>query len=287
MSSKYINFEGIKFPWLSSIKSLSFSKDEFVVKNNDVIVVTYPKSGSNWVIEIISLIYCKGDTTWVQSVPPWDRFPWIETEVGQKLFFKESSGKNEVNGPRFYSSHLPIQLFPKSYFHSKAKIIYVMRNPRDVVVSFYYFTRMAKFYEHIESFSELLEMFSQGNVPFGSWFDHIRGWLSLKDNENFLILTYEELLHDMLRNVDKICHFLGTKLKEEEINLVIKNVSFSIMKERKMANYSTALDCFMDHSQGSMLRKGIAGDWKNHFTVAQSEDFDNLFQERMAVWRVY
>ncbi|XP_072463315.1 sulfotransferase 2A1-like [Notamacropus eugenii] len=275
MSSKYTHFEQIKFPSTCSIKSLKFCQDEFVVKNDDVIVVTYPKSGTHWVMETLSLIQCKGDSTWVQSTPIWERFPWIEVEHLQHLICTK-----EENGPRFYTTHLPIQLFPKSYFHSKAKIIYVMRNPRDVV-SLCHYSKVLKLFERIDNFCEMLEMFSQGNVPYGSWFDHICGWLSLRENDNFLILTYEELLHDMRRNVDKICHFLGTTLKEEEINFVIKNASFSVMKDNKMSNYSMIPDYIMDHSQGSIIRKGITGDWKNHFIVAQSEAFDSLFQERM------
>ncbi|XP_027732450.1 bile salt sulfotransferase [Vombatus ursinus] len=277
MSSEYIKFEGILFPKGYSIKHLKFCRDEFVVKNTDVIVVTYPKSGTNWVIEIISLIHSKGDTTWVQSIPIFERSPWVEVKASQPLLCKK-----EQNGPRFYSSHLPIWLFPKSYFQSKAKIIYVMRNPKDVIVSLYHFTKVLKCFETAESVSQMIKMFSQGTVPFGSWFDHTCGWLSLRGNENFLILTYEELLQDLWGNVEKICHFLGTKLKEEEVNLVVKNASFSAMKANKMSNYSILPDEIMDHSQGSMLRKGIAGDWKNHFTVAQSEAFDKLFQERMA-----
>lgn len=31
-------------------------------------------------------------------------------------------------------------------------------------------------------------------VPFGSWFDHVRGWMGLQGHENFFYITYEELL---------------------------------------------------------------------------------------------
>ncbi|XP_043850091.1 sulfotransferase 2A1-like isoform X2 [Dromiciops gliroides] len=276
ISTEYIKFEGIFFPQFCGIKDLKYCRDEFVVRENDIITMSYPKSGIHWLNEIISLIHCKGDNTWVQSTPIWNRFPWLEVKNSSEFLCNI-----EQTRPRFYSSHLPIHFFCKSYFHSKAKTIYIMRNPRDVVVSYYYFTRLMKFYDTPESFSHMFEMFSQGTVPYGSWFDHIRGWLSLRGNENFLILTYEELLQDLWGNVEKICHFLGTKLKEEEMNLVIENASFSVMKNNKMSNMLILPDYLIDHSQGSFIRKGIAGDWKNHFTVAQSEAFDKLYRERM------
>ncbi|KAB0338212.1 hypothetical protein FD754_024737, partial [Muntiacus muntjak] len=80
--------------------------------------------------------------------------------------------------------HHPIFLF---------KMIYLIRNPRDVFVSGYFFWRSAKFVEKPESMEEYFEWFIQGNMPFGSWFDHTRGWMSMRDKENFLILSYEEM----------------------------------------------------------------------------------------------
>ena len=66
-------------------------------------------------IEIICLILSKGDTKWIQSVPNWDRSPWLESISGYENL------KNK-EGPRLISSHLPIQLFPKAFFKSKAKV---------------------------------------------------------------------------------------------------------------------------------------------------------------------
>ena len=66
-------------------------------------------------IETVCLIYSKGDPKWVQSEPIWDRSPWVETKHGYELL-------KEKEGPRLISSHLPIQLFPKSFFKSKAKV---------------------------------------------------------------------------------------------------------------------------------------------------------------------
>ncbi|XP_015423445.1 PREDICTED: sulfotransferase family cytosolic 2B member 1 [Myotis davidii] len=106
------------------------------VQDDDIFIVTYPKSGTNWMIEILSLIVKDGDPSWIRSVPIWKRAPWCETIMGAFSLSDQSS-------PRLMSSHLPIQLFTKAFFNSKAKVIYMGRNPRDVAVSLYHYSKIA------------------------------------------------------------------------------------------------------------------------------------------------
>ncbi|XP_049755848.1 sulfotransferase 2A1-like [Elephas maximus indicus] len=275
MATDYLRFEGISF--MKNVHSTEILKsvcDEFVVRDGDVIILSYPKSGTNWLVEIISLIHSKGDPCWVQSVLTWDRSPWIETIDGYERV-------NNQKDPRIYSSHLPIQLFPKSFFNTKAKAIYLIRNPRDVITSGYYFNKALRYVQNPELFEEYFECFLPGNVPYGSWFDHTLGWMSMRGKENFLIISYEELHQDIRASVERISQFLGKKLSSDELNSVLKNVSFEVMKDNKMSNFSLVPDDIMDHSKGKLLRKGITGDWKNHFTVAQSEAFNKTYQEKM------
>ncbi|XP_012863470.1 sulfotransferase 2A1 isoform X1 [Echinops telfairi] len=275
MASDYLWFEGIPFPSVGyRTEDLKSVKNEFVVRDGDVIMLSFPKSGTNWLREIISLIYSKGDPNWIRSVPIWDRSPWLETKAGYEQLQKKE-------GARIYTSHLPIQLFPKSFFDSKAKMIYLLRNPRDVITSGFYFYRILKVCKYPQTFDQYFEWFLQGNVPFGSWFDHCQGWLQMRGKENFFIITYEELHQDLRTSVEKIFQFLGEKLDSKELNSVLKNVSFKAMQDNKMSNHTLIPDTFMDHSQGQLLRKGVTGDWKRHFTVAQSEAFDKIYREKM------
>ncbi|CAI9161362.1 unnamed protein product [Rangifer tarandus platyrhynchus] len=119
------------------------------------------------------------------------------------------------------------------------------------------------------------------SVVFGSWFDHTRGWMSMRDKENFLILSYEEMKWDTRSAVEKICQFLGKKLEPEELDSVLRNSSFQAMKENNMSSSSLLKGQYLEEN-GELLRKGVTGDWKNYFTVAQAETFDKLFQEKMA-----
>ncbi|CAH7397440.1 bile salt sulfotransferase 2 [Phodopus roborovskii] len=273
--SGYIWFEGIPFPTVHIQKEiLEEIRHKFVIRDKDTIIVAYPKSGTNWMIETVCLIQTKGNPEWVQSIPSWDRSFWVETVSGyQKLINKE--------GPHLISSHLPFHLFPKSFFSSKAKMIYIMRNPRDVLVSGYFFWRAAKFVKNPESLTTYFDWFLKGNVPYGSWFEHIRGWLSMRESENVLLLSYEDMKKETRRMVEKICDFLGKKLEPDELDMVLKYSSFQAMKENKMSNFRLMPKESVTHDF-VLMRKGVTGDWKNHFTVAQAEAFDKVFQEKMA-----
>ncbi|XP_071065570.1 sulfotransferase 2A1-like [Dasypus novemcinctus] len=188
MAADFVWVDGIPFP-IHIFENLELLRDEFVVKDEDVFTLSYPKSGTNWLLEIISLIHSRGDPSWVQSVATWDRSPWIESVNG----YEEIRQRTPKKGPCFYSSHLPIQFFPKSFFSSKAKAIYIIRNPRDIITSGYFFWRGMRTAKPPESFEQFFQWFLQGNMSYGSWFDHIRGWLSMRGKDNFLIVAYEEL----------------------------------------------------------------------------------------------
>ncbi|XP_036598397.1 bile salt sulfotransferase-like [Trichosurus vulpecula] len=274
-TNKFKFVKGIPLiPEIHDVEEIERMCDDFEVRDNDVIIMTYPKSGTHWMIDILSLIYSKGDPTWVKSVPYWKRSPWIEVKGSIGII------KNQVD-PRLLTSHLPIQLFPKSYFTSKAKMICVARNPRDIIVSLYHFCSQGPFHALYSNFEQVFDGFLQGNVFFGSWFDHIKGWLSRRDSENFLFVTYEELHQDFMASVKKICQFLGKELSEEEINLVVENASFQVMKQRMLEDKEFIPMKNTEYLKMITLRKGICGDWKNYFTVTQMETFNQLYQEKM------
>ncbi|XP_062996448.1 sulfotransferase 2B1-like isoform X1 [Elgaria multicarinata webbii] len=274
-SALYFTHKGISFSniWYD-VDTLNFVENEFQLLDDDVLNVTYPKSGTNWMQEILGLIRHNGDPSWVRSLFVWDRSPWIGTTDGMKIALASPP-------PRLMASHLPFQLFPKSFLQSKAKVIYTLRNPKDVLVSYYHHTKFVKSMKDPGTVEEYLEEFLSGNVAFGSWFDHVKSWLEVKGRSNVFFNSYEEMQQDLRGSVEKICHFLGKELNSQQIDSVVENASFQKMKDNPKSNYTTVSDEHFDHKKGKLLRKGIVGDWKNHLTVAQSERFDRVYQEKM------
>ncbi|XP_032642440.1 sulfotransferase 2A1 [Chelonoidis abingdonii] len=276
MAVDYVTYQGIKFPpAYNSERSLCFAHKEFQVQDDDVFNVTYPKSGTVWMIEILSLIRSGGDPAWNRTVLNSTRVPWFTTRLGLESALSYPR-------PRLLTCHLPIHLFPTSFIGSRAKVVYTLRNPKDVLVSYFYFSKMCSSYEDPKSFEQFLGDFLSGDVPHGSWFDHVRGWMEMKGKENFFFITYEELQQDLRGSIQRLCQFLEQELDDGAINSVVENASFRAMKENKMCNSTLLPRDIMDQDKGTFLRKGICGDWKNHFTVAQSEAFDRIYQDRMA-----
>ncbi|KAM4814120.1 sulfotransferase 1A1-like [Urocitellus parryii] len=247
---------------------------------DDLLISSYPKSGCTWVTEIMEMIYQDGNLEKCQRAPIYERVPTLELKwpglsTGMDIL-------KDTPAPRLLRTHLQLALLPQSFLDQKVKVIYVARNAKDVAVSFYNFYKMAKGHPEPGTWDNFLEKFMDGQVSFGSWYQHVLEWGKLSRTHPVLYLFYEDLKENPKREIKKILEFLGRSLSEEMVDHIVQHTSFEEMKKNPMTNYTTMPTEIMDHNISPFMRKGIVGDWKSVFTVAQNEHFDAHYAKKMA-----
>ncbi|XP_055021082.1 sulfotransferase 2B1-like [Boleophthalmus pectinirostris] len=264
----YTLYQGMHVPsFFFTPESLKYWED-FTFRPDDVIVATYPKSGTNWAMEMVPLVLSGGDSSLVDSVAAWERSAGIGHvyALGRDLENKPS--------PRFFATHYHYHALPKSFYQVKPKVINVMRNPKDVLISAFHFYNSVEFHSNPGTLTEFFHNFLQGNVAFNSWFEHVKGWLNAEDKSHILYLTFEEMLQDLPQVVRRTAEFLEKPLDEEQVDRIADRCLFKNMKK-----HNHKVTAGLDHSK--FYRKGIAGDWKNHLSEEEVQHFDSVYKEKM------
>ncbi|XP_072223912.1 cytosolic sulfotransferase 2-like isoform X2 [Leuresthes tenuis] len=252
----------------------------FKARSDDILIATYPKAGNTWVSYILDLLYfSQMSPDRRDQIPLHQRVPFLEMHIpGFPL------GVDELNQlttfPRIIKTHLPVHFLPKSFWEQNSKIIYVARNAKDTAVSYFHFDRMNRAQPEPGDWSSYLQRFMEGKMVFGSWYEHVTGWWEKKQtSSNILYLFYEDLIEDTDKELCRLYSFLGLSPTVELKKQVREKVLFDNMKKDKMANGSR--DEAFDFKISPFMRKGKVGDWKNHFTAQQDEQFNEDYERKM------
>ncbi|XP_060605454.1 sulfotransferase 1A1-like [Ruditapes philippinarum] len=242
-------------------------------KDEDIILESYPKTGTHWLWEMIYLVK-KGtcDVTEVQK--------------GQSMIDASPIEYTEnLPQPRVLNSHLKVKYLPKDVIEKKLNIVLLVRNPKDVAVSFYNHTRGLSFYDYDGKFENYLQMFMRGEVDYGSYPEYLREWQTfMKENPDVPIhLVYYENLHqDCQGEMKKVCKFLGNDVSDEDLQQIVSNCQIDKLRKGKMDKLPEEIKVRMGQmtkNDFSVFRKGKIGDWRNWFTVAQNETFDKWWEQ--------
>ncbi|KAG0416261.1 hypothetical protein HPB47_006566 [Ixodes persulcatus] len=166
--------------------------------DGDIIVVTYPKSGTHWTLHIIQLILGRGQGA--------TSFP----DLIRRSPHLENHGPEALEGlplPKMVVTHQKLLL---QNFNDRAKYVYIARNPWDTCVSLYHFMRgITEFQFEDGTFDDFFEAFVTGDLCYGDYFDHVLHGYARKDDPNVFFFTYEQLKADTPGVILKLAYFLG------------------------------------------------------------------------------
>ena len=270
------------------------------VRPDDVWVVTYPKCGTTWTQEMVWQIAhgvdLEGGKKWLN-----DRFPFLEFETlldfrhqmpglwgrlveslfswvrwwnnlsvskprswaGYKNVLEELEAVDQLQ-PRFIKSHLPLSLLPPRLLDT-AKVVYVARNPRDAMVSFYHHHKHLTPHGYVGDLPTFARRFMQDQIMDGPFFKHLEEAWELKENPNLLFIFFEDMKQDLKSVIRKVSKFLNSPLTDVQVEQLAEHLDFKNFKNNPAVNLEDGKIFGFASKEGSFIRKGQVGGWKEEF----------------------
>ncbi|XP_044249895.1 sulfotransferase 1 family member D1-like [Drosophila takahashii] len=250
---------------------------DFETRDSDVFVVTFMKAGTTWMQELAWLLLNKMDYETAKSSYAMHRSVFLEESAVNPAVPDSISLCNKMKGnPRLIKSHLPAQLLPPQLWKQGRKIIYMARNPKDIVVSQYHFLTGFGFWQG--SLDEFVDDFVADKVSFTSYWAHVIDFYRMRDEENIFFVTYEEMSRNLGDVIKRLSLFLGCKeLSENEMDKLINHLSFKNMKESKFGNPTGLMKTYRKIGDDfQFMRRGIVGSFKDELSSEGKEKIDQL-----------
>ncbi|KAJ4798570.1 Sulfotransferase [Rhynchospora pubera] len=257
----------------------------------DIFLASFPKSGTTWLKAMIF-------ATLTRTNRSIDQHPLHTHNPHQCVMFMDvgfATGRSQIieniPSPRVMSTHLPYFLLPDSITESNCRIVYVWRDPKDVLVSMWYFVqKILGGADKIATFDQYYKNFYEGLNSYGPIWNHVLGYWeeSKRRPEKILFLKYENILQEPVKCAKQLAHFLGRPYSEAEENQgvveqIVELCSIKTLKNldvNKDGNHATSTAPNVHISHAYYFRKGETGDWKSHMTQEMAERFDTMIEEK-------
>ncbi|KAK6914294.1 Sulfotransferase domain [Dillenia turbinata] len=266
---------------------ISFQKN-FQAKDTDIILVTFPKSGTTWLKALVySMVNRKIfslDNTPLNATNVHDLVPFLESNIYRN---GQNPGLSGIPSPRVFATHVPYPSLPESIKSTTCRIVYLCRNPFDNFISLWHFLMRAR-PKDLEplSLEYCFDKFCTGACGFGPFWGHFLGFWneSLKNPNKVLFLMYEDMKMENKLQMKRLADFLGYPFSEnEEKEGVIEEISkfCSIESMRDLQPNNSGNKVLERFDVASFFRKGEVGDWMNHLTPSMADRLKKVVEEKL------
>ena len=213
---------------------------------DDTFIASYPRSGNTWARFLIAnLMHPERPVT----------FANLETIIPDATALSSRELKR-VPRPRLIKTH--------EYFEPRyRKVIYLVRDPRDVALSLYNFRR--KYCSVDDSYpieQYVAERFLPGDLDV-SWGEHVGSWLGTRMNHpGFLLVRYEDLLQDPTRGLCRLASFLGIAENPEALTQAIERSSANRLRQLEKVEHEAWVTTKGKRADVPFVAEAVAGTWK-------------------------
>eukprot|EP00037_Helgoeca_nana_P000404 m.21561 g.21561 ORF g.21561 m.21561 type:complete len:320 (-) comp10491_c0_seq1:116-1075(-) len=267
---------------------------DIALSPTDVVITTSPKAGTTWVQQICHQLRSgvEGDMSFeeISEVVP---FIELAHDQGQDLGAPQPGQDRGL--PRCFKTHAWEPHCPKG-----GKYIVVVREPKDVALSFFKFFE-GWFFEPgevpMDAFVQefwLARGAPESRMSNASFYDHFLSWYNRRADADVLFLFFEDLKKDLRGQVSRIAAFMGTEKYDFTAKALIDNVvdrsSFDFMHkhkgqfDEKLSKLARNEACGLAPEAGlkySKIRAGEAGGGKLALSVELQDMINKRWQTQM------
>jgi len=221
---------------------------ELVILPDDVFLTSFPKSGNTWTRFLLANLVFPDQPATFGNIE--DLIPDPAATTKRRL--------DHMPRPRIIKSH---ECFDPRY----PRVIYIVRDPRDVVVSQYHYHRKCKKIDDNFPMENFVTRFLAGETcPHGSWGENVATWLVTREHDpRLLLLRYEDMLANTPEALLKVASFLNISASPKRIADAIERSSVTQMRQLEKTQ-SEKCELTKDTRQDlSFVRSASAGGWRN------------------------
>ena len=258
--SNKVLFRRIKRQVLGKLGLWRSAGANLTVRDEDAFLVSYPRSGNTWLRFLLAHL--------IHQAPL--NFRELELVVAD-IYQNSDRELLSLRSPRILKSH---ELFDNRY----RKIVYIVRDPRDVAISFYYWRVKKESFSQPEkkmSMQEYLEIFVEREYAFTrcNWAEHVESWLSQSNifGARLLVIKYEEMKKDAAHVLHSVAEHISFEHDETKVENAVRLSSLSNMQKAEKTLINTRAKNTIPFA-----RTGKSEEWKTVF----SSDLNNRYCEK-------
>jgi len=239
------------------------------VRAADTFIISYPRSGNTWTRFLIANLLQPEEPVTFANI---ERFiPDAEAQSSRYM--------RGIPSPRIIKSH--------SYFDPRyPRVIYIVRDPRDVVLSYYDFSRK---YRHIEDSYPLeryIEDFVTGHLSsadWGTWGENVASWAFARGaRPGFLLLRYEDMKMRPEQELTRIAEFLGIEASPGLLRTTLERSSAERMREMEKTQGKDWVSTKNKRSDIPFIRTASVGGWKTNLRTESVAKIESAWGHIMA-----
>ena len=241
---------------LAALRGIVLWKRHLGLTAGDVLLASYPKSGNTWLKFMLCHLVSGAEVD-------FDRSEALCPGVGSH----SAAPRVLPNGGRLIKTH---EQFRREY----KKAVYIVRDGRDVAVSYYYHLLREG---HADGpFSDLLPDILAGKQDaYGTWQGNVASWLDspLAANGHLCVVRYEDCLSEPTDTLTRVSKFLGLSADDNAIGEAIAANTAEKMRAKEKSS-TTAIK--HKHKDIPFVRAATKGGWQAMFSEADSALFESV-----------